>query len=146
MLSAEAKPLLLVPAKLVGRELTTLRVLRIVVVDLGMAFETQGDGVLDFTAGQRSGRLDMVNFDLHSTEAVADAAAPMAADKEGLDVFGTKLVPALTGRPRCHRVLDLKFNLSRYVGGKRFRTVAANWTAPTFVSHIQCPTMNKSHG
>ena len=142
MLSAESKPLILVPTKLAGGELTTLRVLRVVVVDLGMAFEAEGDRVPDSITGRRGGRLDVINFDLHAAEAVADAAAPMAVYKKGLDVFGTKLVPALTGRPRCHRVLDLKFNLSRYVGGKRFRTVAANWTAPTFVSHIQCPTMN----
>jgi hypothetical protein len=141
MLSAEAKPLLLVPTKLAGCEFTALRVLRVIAVDFGMAFETEGDGVLDFSTGRRGGRLDVVNFDLHSTEAVADAAAPMAVYKKGLDVFATKLVPALTARPSCHRVLDLKFNLSRYVRGKRSRTVAANRTAPTFVSHIQCPTM-----
>jgi len=106
MLSAEAKPLLLVPTKLVVCELTTLRVLRVVVADLGMAIATEGDCVLDSATGGRGGRLDVVNFDLHAAVAVADAAAPMAGDKEGLDLFATKLRPALTACPGCHRALS----------------------------------------
>jgi hypothetical protein len=100
MLSAEAKPLLFVPTKLAECELTTLRVLWVVVVDLGMTFETERDRVPNSATGRRGGRLDVVNFDLHPAEAVTDAAPPMAGEKERLDVLATKLLPALTSRPK----------------------------------------------
>jgi hypothetical protein len=106
MLSAEAKALLFVPTKLAGCELTALRVLRVVVADLGMAIATQGDCVLDSAAGGRGGRLDVVNFNLHAAAAVADAATPMAGDKEGLDLLATKLRPALTARHGCRHALS----------------------------------------
>src|SRR5580700_9458313 len=107
MLSAEAKPLLLVLTKLAGCELAPLRVGRVVVGDLGMAIAAEGNCVPNSTTGRRGGWLDVVNLDLHATVAVADTAAPMAGDKEGLDLFATKLVPPLTIALGCHRTLIL---------------------------------------
>lgn len=99
MLSAEAKPLLLMATKLARREPTTLRMLGVVVVHLGMTFKTERYRILDPATVRRIGRLDMVNFDLHTAEAMADAASPMAGDKERLDVLAIKFLPTLTARP-----------------------------------------------
>jgi len=104
MLSAEAKPLFLMPTKLAACEPTTLRVLWVVVVDLGVTLETERDRVPSSATSRHRGRLDMVNFDLHTAKAVTDAAAPMAGYKERLDVLASKLVSALPARPRCSSV------------------------------------------
>ena len=60
-----------------------------------MALEAQGNRVCDATASWPGGRLDMVEFDLHAAEAMADTATPMAGYQEGLNLLSAKLRSAL---------------------------------------------------
>jgi hypothetical protein len=60
-------------------EFSTARMLVVVAVNLGVAFEAHRNRIIDMVAAVALGRNDMIGLDLYSAKPMADAATPVAS-------------------------------------------------------------------
>jgi hypothetical protein len=89
----EQQPLIPVRPQLRGSETPTLRMLRVVMVDLSMTLETQSDCVANVLIAIDRGGFDVVDLDLHAAVPMTDTATAMALYEESLYVGRCEFMP-----------------------------------------------------
>src|SRR5262249_18421179 len=82
LLPADIQPLFLVPRQFFRRELAAPWVLIVVTVDLCVAVEAHWNRVADAVVAALSSGPDVVSLNLDTTEAMADAAPPVAGSQQ----------------------------------------------------------------